>query len=380
MFEGILYGTDGQPLPGTPIEYYNWDCPNELSTTTTTDASGFYQFSVDFSSCVGFGEGGIYFNLGYLTVNYTHDNRLWGHEIFLDSYSEFQSSICTVQADLTTLCQNDIRLPTLWGPLSGNIYHPSTGDYSLMDITSYNYQYGYETFDYLYDNIASGSQTYGPVLVPLREGVLQVSGSGNWFTAYTMPSLDGLIQDIGEATAPVTVTVLDDLGQPLVGVAVSLNSYASGYTSLNGTSDSNGEFSAIMPVGQIYAYSSSPYYYGGGFAAVKDQPVLIDLNGAANCIVSGTAFDQTATPLPADSPVLLYNSGTYLSALTDPSGQFNIPGVRPGDTFFTDDNLFWWGQFHVIDNCRTGDGSPRVIRMDRGYIEPFIEPPFLGEF
>ena len=391
VFEGILYGTDGLPMTETPINYSNFGgCSAEQFITT--DLDGYYHVEIDLASCAenGQNEGG-FIDLGSLYVEYSYNGLYWSHDEYINGYGELQNNICTVEQDASTLCNIDIHLPTLWGPLGGNIYHPATGELTNMNISSYSFNsngyggYGYDSLNWL--PINPGSDSYGPILVPLGEGNITAydDSFNNYSNAnYTIPSTDGVNQDVGEASAPVTVTVFDDQGQPLVGVGLSITNYpqnGSGSVEYTGVTNGDGQYTELaVSMGYLYVRTtSSPFYYRNTSVSIKDQPVYIDFNSTETCTVTGTFFDQFGQPMPENEMIELYNDGdsnfgSFLSTTTNESGEFSIPGVTPGYVYFSEN---YYSGYQYIDNCRPMNGSPRVIRKDRGFIDDFNG--FIGE-
>jgi len=113
---------------------------------------------------------------------------------------------------------------------------------------------------------------------------------------------------------------------------------------------------------------------------VKDQPVYIDFNSTETCTVTGTFFDQFGQPMPESEIVELYSDGdssfgNFLSTTTNVAGEFSIPDVTPGYVYFSG---YYYSGYQYIDNCRPVNGSPRIIRKDKGFIDGFNG--FIGEF
>ncbi|WP_152555672.1 thrombospondin type 3 repeat-containing protein [Methylomarinum vadi] len=381
--QGVLYGTDGLPMANTSIQYYNYQC-TDINQDNETDQDGNYHFDIDLTACAYQGDGIYYPSLGQFWVSYDYQNQAMTHDEYIDNYNYYQNNICSVQPDSSTLCQYDIRLPTVWAPISGNLYPPAGSSFNNLYLSSWSGNSG-ESFEV--GNLDQSS--YGPYWMPLGQGDIMAYDSNYqnwWYSDYQLLSTEGVTQDIGDASAPVTVKIFDDQGVPLSGVEVTLNGYSgsAGRVENSGTTDEQGEFTAIMPLGYVYANISSEaqtyYGWGRGNVKVKDQPVFIDIGGPDTCNVVGTAFNSLGQP---ESPGMLigaYNYAWspayfdgYLQTSTDAEGNYLFNGVRPGSFEFTDSNFSYWWNYYYIDNCRSTDGSPREIRIDRPFFDPQYE-------
>ncbi|MGR9052312.1 MAG: hypothetical protein ACU84J_06660 [Gammaproteobacteria bacterium] len=385
--QGVLYGTDGLPLADTYLNYYNWDC-TDVNQSVMTDQNGNYRFDIDLTACAYQSDGSYYSYLGYIYFPYEYQAQSMYHYEYIDNFNYYQNGICTVQPDSSTLCQYDIRLPTAWAPLSGDLYPPAGVAFSNLYLNSWNYGY----YSYGYDELWIGNindSSYGPLWMPLGQGSVQAYDSNYqswWYTPYQLPNVDGNVQDIGDATAPVTVKLFDEQGTPMPGVEVTLSGYSSstGSVSSTGTTDAQGEYTVSLPLGFVSASTSSNqvyYGWGAGYARIKDQPVFIDIGGPDTCNVTGTAFNSLGLPETEGVSIEAYNYSwssayydSYLQAWTDIDGRYLFTGVRPGEFAFTfGTSNYWWSYYYYIDNCRSTDGNPREIRIDR----PFFDTQYL---
>lgn len=407
VVQGIVYGTDAQPLPNLAMQYRNYFCDQNPYAETQTDDQGNYQLDVDLASCVA---NSGYFDSGYIRLSYEHNNTPWSRDDFLPYawgyYGDLSQIGCQIQPDASITCQHDIRLPTVWADLQGNLYLPQGQAVAYMDVYR---NYSYYSYYYSYSDYASNipldasASTYGPISVPLGElyGYLYSHDSSygyyyEWDWDSYMPSTAGLSQDIGDASAPVTVKVLDDQGNPLVGGQVSLSSFGeyydlsgSGYYSASGATDEQGEFTAAdVPIGsftvgvQDSSGTYSYYYWGGGYVTTKDKAVYVDLNSPETCTVAGTAYDLSGLPLSSGVPLYAYAWSSYntgnLQTTTEDQGHFTFTGVAPGGFEFLlyDGNSYYYSSYwyYLIDNCRPTAGQPREIRLDRPPVGGLLVP------
>lgn len=385
VVEGILYGTDGQPLPDTPMQYSNYNCSNNQYQDLVTDANGHYSLQFNTQNCSG-GEG--YYDFGYVDVNYVYDNIQRTHNEYLNNYYYTENNGCTVQLNAATQCVRDIHLPTVWGPLSGNLYPVNGVPITQLEIQTYNYGYGSNGYDYFWVYPEQSAANYGPIMVPVGQGWMYGYGydnNSNYGYAnlnFVMPSTDGVHQDFGDATAPVTATVFDGQGGVLPGVAISAQSWGclnsnSCNTTVEGITDSQGQFTAALPLGQFYGAATQSDFgtgYGYGYVTTKDQPVTLDINSPDECTVSGVAYDLAGAPVDAGVTIGAYNYGDflnnygYLEAVTGPGGQFTFTGVKAGyfQIYGGNYNYYAW---YPIDNCRQVNSQTRDIRIDLPYFD-----------
>lgn len=384
-FSGVLYGTDGAPLPGALISHVN-DCDGSISQAVSGPA-GEYSVTVDLSACSINGQNYYYYlSLGRLLVDYQHDGVAWQKQIELDYLGYYGFGVCTVGTNGLTSCDLDVRLPTVWAPISGDVYLAGTGSafWSYQSTTSAYYgEFG--GFDGDSASIVSGltgpvdAQPYGPVQVPvgfgLVSGFVETSpGSGGFGLTESrevfVPSTDGVIVDLADSaavTAPVTVTVFDNAGAPLAGQSATANAnlLSSGGVQIAGQTDAAGQIAGALPLSTVYAFSSGTVYaYGGGYANVKDAPLLIDLNGPESCRIIGTYFDVNGQPLAnTNFTVEGYSTQSVtLNVMTDASGQFAFD-MRPGEFTFYDLAAYYYS-YQYLDNCRPQSGSQREVRRD----------------
>ncbi|QPK62814.1 hypothetical protein IVG45_18580 [Methylomonas sp. LL1] len=384
--EGILYGTDGQPLPNTLMQYSNNNCNNNGSQEVTTDGNGHYSVQFNTQNCSG-GEG--YYDLGYMTINYSHDNTQRTRSEYLNNYYYSEINSCSVQANAATQCHHDIRLPTVWGSLSGNLYPPQGEAFQWLNINSYQYSYGYNGSDYTWIYFDQAQSSYGPISVPVGQGYMYgYTNTGSYDNSqnFMMPSTQGQHQDFGDATAPVTLTAFDGQGGVLPGISVTGTSYGctsnnNCNTSFTGVTDNQGQLTSPLPLSQFYGSAVYPNVgtrYNYGYVTTKDQPVNLDINSPDSCKVIGVAYGGNGQPLGEGFSINAWSDGNYyynqnwdgnLQAVTDANGQFVFTDVKPGYFYFTHDNYYFGYTNYSIDNCRPVNGSAREIRIDLPYFD-----------
>jgi hypothetical protein len=380
--EGTLYGTDGNPLPNTGINYDNYECEGVNADYTVTDSNGYYRFDVDLTGCVGGfegegggfeGEGGgevYYGSYGVITVPYEYDGQNWQHyEEIGNQYSEFGGGNCASlpSGDNGLLCQQDIHLPVVWGPLQGNLLE----NVSYLSLSAQANVENYASDSTILNNLG-GANAYGPIMVPVSNDIWLSSYNSSTTTsswlATVMPSTDGYTQDFGSnGSGSVTVTVFDQ-GNPVPGVTVTLYSRVTGGASVQATTDSNGQasFSAI-PLGKFDVWTNSAttgYLRGGGVVSANNATVVVDLGSTDVCDVIGTAYDWDGQPL-ANSEITLqsgwWNSSSW-TATTSADGNFVFTGVNPGAVYW---NQYYYDDEFYIPNCRPNGGAAPQIRLDR---------------
>jgi len=377
VVEGVLYGTDGQPMPNTTIQYYNYNCTNNQYQDLVTNDTGHYSLQFNTQNCSSY-EG--YYDFGYIYFNYVYDNIERTHYEYLSNYYYTENNGCTVQPNAATQCVRDIHLPTIWGPLSGNLYLVNGAPVTQLAINSYDYGYNGYGYDYTWLYPEQSATSYGPILVPVGE---------SWFSGYSydnnydynylsfnvaMPSTDGVQQDFGDATAPVTATLFDGQGGVLANTNISLQNWncSSSNTNCNttveGTTNNDGQFTADLPLGQFYGWPTNLVSgYGYGVVSTKDQPVTLDVNSSDECSVSGVAYDPAGVPVDAGITIGAWTYGNlnygYLEAVTGPGGQFTFTGVKAGYFQINDSNYYYYA-WYPIDNCRPVNGQTRNIRID----------------
>lgn len=418
VVEGTLYGTDGQPMPGTEVTYYNWSCNPTRSVSTWTDANGHYRLALNISDCFEGREGGwlgdyMYIDYGSLNVPYFHENAWWYRQEDVGSSSfpqpafagttsisigDTTASGCLTQADDGSIsCVQDIHLPTVWGPLSGHVYLPQeySGWTAIMHYPAWSY---YSAMDYSWLWLTGTKATYGPILAPVGYS-LELAVYGTMYDSslnpldsryFPMASTEGTVQDIGirNITAPVTVTVFDGDGNLLADASVELTSYGNYY--INGVydpwsetqiTDANGEVTfGSVPAGELYATAhlgNGDYVgFGMGDVAIKGQAVFIDINPQyETCAVSGTAYDRAGQPL-ANATLRAYASSAYnwgeRETTTGSEGQFFLEGIPPGEfSFIFSAMVDASSDRYRIDNCRppASGAMYRTIRIDLPYAE-----------
>ncbi len=399
--EGTLYGTDGNPLPDTLLEYYNYDCDlNSLNQSVTTDGNGYYRFDVDLTGCLnGYeGEGSYYGANGQITVSYSHNGQSWSRyeELYFQSQSEFGYSEFDGQggSNCSTLpfgesglqCQHDIHLPVVWGPLQGALLDNIANLSINADLGS---EQGW-SLDWHYLNGLDGAASYGPIEVPVGRQISLNHYDSNTGTSTSlstfMPSTDGFQQDFGASgSGAVTVTVLDDQGNPVPAATVNLYSWSSGSTSSQQDTNSSGQvtFSQVS-LGRFLVWTSNSaagYLSSGGVVSQNNETVLVDLGSQQTCEVIGTAYDWNGQPL-ADTDISLrsnwWNNYSQFTTTTTDSGEFVFSDVVPGDVAWWNDQYYEFYSVFVIPNCRPNNGAAPQIRLDRPPVFDFGGSEFPG--
>ncbi|NHN39740.1 hypothetical protein G8764_20755 [Pseudomaricurvus alcaniphilus] len=406
LFEGTLYGIDGEPLPGNNVRYFNFCDGDQIDLTVQTDSNGFFQIPVDLGNC-GFLPGEFFYgNLGSLNVPYFNGPDFWDRWMEINSifgyYGEFFGDFqnCNVEADGTTQCTVDVYLPTLWTPFSGN-YHRTNEEAGIDQLIDFDHQGiygGYFATDSFFDraddpgSFPAPPVPFGPAEVPLGGAILTAytetgPGSNSFvqsFGAFVLvPSLEPFSHDAADSpsvTVPTTVKVFDDVGDPQQGFFV--DSFFDVFFSLNNidpienlVTDADGEVQFDSPLGPVFVDAASTEngfdFYGGGYARVPSVPLLIDLNSPDTCTVVGTAYDDFGQPLADSSFFYYFDNGVIFDSVevnTDSDGAFSF-NVAPGQLYI---DSYFGGEFgfgsDFIDNCRNN----RVIRRDLRLVEDFF--------
>jgi hypothetical protein len=399
--QGIVYGTDGSPLQNASVYYDNYSCDSQ-SQSTTTDENGMYFLEIDTSQCSDDNEYYYFYDLGYLYIDFVVDGLNWSAEFYISNDGYYEEGgpgvICEVLPEGETLCQLDINLPTLWGPLSGKVHQQVGASNEYLNL----YTYG-NGFSDLYLNsplpIAPDS-TYGPIMVPIGQGNIDYRHTLNAgtpderteynYSYYTMNSLEGTVADVAgdgvEVFSSALVTVFDggNPATPVENAEVNLNgnSYnGAGSVSLSGLTDPNGQFmpSSLpqLPLGYMNVNALSGTYYFNRQVQVEGEAIMIDLGSSDQCEVKGTIFDEFGVGkenATYEWNIYQGNNNNFGSFTTDENGEFSFL-VSPGqlDIYSVD---FYNYRYLAIDNCRPIGGEPRVIRFDTSHFNNF----FYGEF
>ncbi len=369
---GTLYGPDALPMANHPISFPFVDesCPiNDV----VTDSEGLYTVEIP-AGC--FSEEFYY---GVFQIAFDYDGVNWLYDGYYDPYyCDFYAGESGVSTDI---CPLNIHLPTVWGPLSGDI---DIGLLSGASITIESFlDVGWVRTDFA---SVSGQQAYGPVMVPLTDyGWLSTWGTdGTWLgRGFQLQSIDGAVADIGASTGSARITVFDTAGDPLGGATVTVSS-DTGAASITGTTDSNGELLVEnRPLGFVnVTISGSASGSGTGSIDQSGQQVVIDINSSDNCSIEGTTFGLFGQPV--QSSVSYWNWQTEVSFSVDSAadGTFVIPGVPVGDGYlnfdaFNPEGGYGYGSSYLrIDNCRPTVDGPRAIRVDLS--QTFEQPDFEG--
>jgi hypothetical protein len=363
--QGVLYGTDGLPLAGTEINYQNFTC-NNLSQSVLTGPDGGYQLDINFAECGAFSEfGNIFYDLGSLHIQFEYAGTQWWIQNYIDDvyYGEFGQDLgCSVLPDGVTTCDEDIHLPVLWGPVSGDIVNsPFTNGFSL-EYYGYNY---YELYMSAID-IPQSATNYGPIMLPIGQGQFYLQALDAQISRFYEVNLlnqAGLTVDLGDGIVPVTVTLFDDVGVPLPGITI--NGVSGNGISLNHSqvTDTDGSVTFNSSLGYLSVYSVNPYHYFDGFAYSINTPILIDLNSTGLCNIQGTVYDEFGLPLPGLALQWWSGTGGNGQVTTDNNGQFTFSTPATDVNIYPfEDNLA--GSYFYIDNCRAVNSSPRTIILD----------------
>lgn len=363
---GVVYGVDGLPAEGLTVWYYNWDCGLQLSTVT--DQDGQYSMAFDLSQCA---TNDDYYSTGELLVNFEVNGVMWASETYLDSYyyGEFGAfsandiSIergCIVDSDSeSTLCTFDIRLPTIWSSIEGDVYSlPAGVNYAL---NYYTYSMSENGGVYLDDlvEVLDGEDNYGPISVPVGQGSLIVQSQDfSTFIQYLYTNIINQsphIYDIGEAQGTVEVYVYDGGNSPVANEVVTLTSYSSSDATFSDTTDSSGSVSFIAPLSEINVSSSSGNFWGTLNQA--DVPKVIEFNSSNMCLINLTAYDPLGQP---STNAEYYVSQTGETVITDEFGRASF-NLRSGDLYLYSLQSFYTDFWYEIDNCRMVNGAQREI-------------------
>ena len=375
IVSGTLYGPDALPMANHLISFPDLDEICVLDDVTT-DSEGRYTIEIG-ADCFG----GEAFYYGTFQIAFDYDGVNWIYNGYYDpSVCEFYAA---ESGSTSEICPRNIHLPTVWGPVSGNI-DVALASWATVDI---------EVFldsGYMNTQLAtvSGQSTYGPVMVPLSTYGAFVStwkDDGSWVgNEFQLLSIDGVTVDLGVSTGSALITVYDVDGDTLAGETVQVRSGLFGSTSVNGITGSNGEFLVTgLPLGTVSVnVSGLSSGFGTGFIHQAGQELLVDINSPATCSLEGTIFDLFGQPIQSS---LSYWSSTGANFYADSAedGTFVMSGVPAGDgSLHTDifntngSSLGYANAFLRVDNCRSLDEHPRVIRVD--LTQTFEYPDFGG--
>ncbi|MDU0356042.1 hypothetical protein RS130_21030 [Paraglaciecola aquimarina] len=345
---GVLYDTDGLPYANQILDYVNYNCMDgvDLQDSTVTDASGNYRFNINLASCIDEFQG--YGDFGAILVSYEHFGSPWSTEFRIDNsyYGEGENGTlteCSVVADGTTVCEFDLHLPVLWGPVSGEVYMPDdieSADISYFYMNTSFYDFGaHSSFggNNLLD-LTNSVDAFGPIMAPV--GDLHVGHSYRIADEWNYQnnnvhnySTDGSVVDLGnlQTTVPVVVTVFDVNNAPLPDINISFtsrfwNNNDGGEIDLSGTTDSNGEFMADAYLGYLNVSSSNPSNYFYGNVSSVSGTKYIDLDSTLSCVVEGKFVDVFGEPIANEEFTTYYNSNS-IDFMTDENGNYSITVV-----------------------------------------------------
>lgn len=392
QLNGVVFGTDGLPLADASMTYFNFACDADglLTEFTTTDENGQYEFIIDLASCISEYDG--FSDLGEIQTSFMFDGRSWVSGTSLNNYyyggnengnDGSSESYCSLAPDGATVCDVDINLPVLWGPVSGDVYLPADIDpvgFTNINISSFQ---GFIFGGYSYSNdlipldLLSSPASFGPVMAPVGElfighnyettdGVLQ-----GQYNNGDNSSTDGSTVDIGNllTTVPVVISVFDTDNLAIPDVEINFRSSLGSNgpdneITIQGTTDVNGELMANVYLGSISGNSSNPFHYFSGFRVNADNTKYIDLGGTQECLVEGQLVDVFGVPITNEFFSVFGNTFST-SFATDNNGDFSITAT-PG-YFSIEGQNYQSANYdgnYQIDNCRPVEGQPRVIRFD----------------
>ena len=396
---GILFGTDGLPLANAPMNYSNWNCDedNGLQQFTTTDENGQYQFNIDLANCIS-QEGG-FSDLGRLETTYMYDGRSWKSYFELNDYyyggidggnDGGVQTYCTIAQDGATVCDVDINLPVLWRAVSGDVHLPADIDpagYSYLNINLFQSSI-LGGLSFLDDNtsldLSNSPTSFGPIMAPVGRLFVHHSyqtlagvGESQW-NVLTNSSTDSATVDIGNllTTVPIVISVFDANNLPMPNVEIDFvsdfgnSSTTNSVIDIEGTTDSNGEYTANAYLGSINGNSLNPFHYYSDYIVEAGSTKYIDLGSTQQCLIEGQLVDVFGEPI-ANEFFNVFDNFSNTDFVTDGNGYFSTP-TTPG-YFQIEGQNYHAGYFnHQIDNCRPVAGQPRVIRFDAVMYESFF--------
>lgn len=365
MIEGIMFGTDGLPLPLTEISIINFSDDGSILAKANTDNIGKFELELSLDNCNSIECIGSLF----LRTEFSFNTNLWIANKSLTKCFFGNGGLNIEQKN--TACNIDFRIPTTWGPLSGNLYPAAESD-SRLSITS-QISNG---FLILGVSVDPQSTSFGPIMVPVGNGALAylLDASTFWGRPYFMLSKVGLQADAGDATGQAIITVFDNSGNPSENY--SLNIHKPNSTTFETvTTDINGVISIASELGQVSVLptnSDGLFTSAQGIIDKKNQQIFIDINSQRSCTVSGVAYDNRGQPWPNIN--FSIGSSNFLNrktAVTNSLGQFTIDGIFPGLISVQRGNVISPNiarSFH-IDNCRPNGNIPREIIIDLPFFE-----------
>jgi hypothetical protein len=157
-------------------------------------------------------------------------------------------------------------------------------------------------------------------------------------TASGIHTVSGEMQTgaVGEALGePLVAIVMDTGGNPVANVPVTFTVQAGGGTidgqpTLTQNTDSDGKAYAVLVLGQQEGIRNNVVNatIKGGSAAATFTSSAVIAGPVANTSVSGIVLDDSDQPIPNARASI---EGTTLSAITDATGRFTIPGAPVGN-------------------------------------------------
>ncbi len=359
--QGVVYGTDGLPLPFQSLELTDWSCDNPAILSVQTDENGAYTLDASGGTCSGEGYS------WQLYTTFEHDSRNWEY------YSDLSSCLDgAIEGDLsqTLVCERDIHLPTVWAPMSG-VVHGSTNSISL-DFQVSDYPWAYIGTFLEHD----GSAGYGPVRVPVSSYgwgyIWDPASNTSSYRSFQVLSTEGVIVDFGLASGTATITAYDNDGAPLTNATVT-GWVGEGVTAIDASLDEFGQLQLIdVPLGRLWltvTAADGSIYYGYGILNVADEHIDIDINSPDSCVISGVAYDlfgQVAPGVDITAQAYSGNSWSTSTTVSDGVGAFSLTGrFSGGYNYIYQGSEDYWSGYNTINNCRPDEtGNPPVIRID----------------
>jgi hypothetical protein len=380
QLNGVAFGTDGLPLADASMAYTNFACDADglLTEFTTTDENGQYQFVIDLASCIS--QYGGFSDLGEIQTSFMFDGRLWESGTWLNDYyyggnDGGLQSYCTISPDGATVCDVDINLPVLWGPVIGNVYLPADIDpVGLTDIIINSFQgfifggYSY-SYDFIPLDLLSSPASFGPIMAPVGELFVEHAyqtidgGEQSQYNNGDNSSTDGVRVDIGNilTTVPIVISIFDTDNLSIPDVEIDFRSFSGmngpdNEIAIQGTTNVNGEFMANVYLGSLGGNSLNPFHYFSGSRLNADSTKYIDLGGTQECLLEGQLVDVFGVPI-ADVFFSVFGNTSSTSFLTDNNGDFSTTAI-PG-YFYIEGQNYQSGNYYgnnQTDNCRPAAG------------------------